>query len=249
MTTKTSPRATPAQRPAPAARLAAVACTVSLVALLAAACKHGEPGTQVAGWAIADPAQRHPILVSEQPSKISIKVARGAHGLSPHQRSQLVTFLEKYRSLDAGNSKLKVSPPTGSANEVASMQAVAEIRYLMRESGFADASIELAPYHEDGDPQPPIRISYTQYVAEGPECKRWTTNVADDPRNLPYPNFGCTTQKNFAAMVANPADLVGPRQSTPAPGERRDTYWQKWTKGESTVSTKSGTETVSTKGN
>jgi type IV pilus biogenesis protein CpaD/CtpE len=29
--------------------------------------------------------------------------------------------------------------------------------------------------------------------------------------NLPPPDFGCTTQANLAAMIANPTDLVVPR--------------------------------------
>ena len=245
MTFTKTPRASLASKVAVTAR---IVCATSLVALTVAACKTGEPGTEVAGWSLADASQRHPILVSQQPSKMSVKVARGSHGLTPHQRSQLLTFLEKFRANDSGNSKLTVAPPSGSANEVASMQAVAEIRYLMRESGFGEASIQVEPYHEDGDPQPPIRISYTRFVAEGPDCGRHTTNLADDTRNLPHPDFGCTTQRNFAAQVANPADLLGPRQATAAPSERRDVYWQKYTKGESTVSQKQASEEVKVKG-
>ena len=48
-------------------------------------------------------------------------------------------------------------------------------------------------------------------MAEAPECGHWPTNLADDPRNLPYPNFGCAQQHNLAAQIANPADLLGPR--------------------------------------
>jgi len=40
-----------------------------------------------------------------------------------------------------------------------------------------------------------MRLSYLRYVAEGPECGRWTTNLAEDPRHLPYPNFGAQQRK------------------------------------------------------
>ena len=33
--------------------------------------------------------------------------------------------------------------------------------------------------------------------------------------NRPYWNFGCANQRNLAAMVDNPADLVQPRGETP----------------------------------
>ena len=75
-----------------------------------------------------------------------------------------------------------------------------------------------------------------QYVAQGPDCPDWSENLARDPQNMPFPNMGCATQKNFAAMVANPEDLLYPRAQTPRPGERRDVVWGKYVKGESTGS-------------
>jgi len=65
---------------------------------------------------------------------------------------------------------------------------------------------------------------------------------------LPYPDFGCATQRNFAAQVANPADLIGPRSMTPAAAERRDVVWGKYIKGESTISQKQADERSVVKG-
>ena len=61
-------------------------------------------------------------------------------------------------------------------------------------------------------------------------------------------NFGCANQRNFAAQVANPADLIGPRAMTPAPGERRDVVWGKYVKGESSISDKKSDERLVVKG-
>ena len=221
---------------------------VSAAALMVAGCKAGQEGPQVAGWSVVDPSQRHPILVSQQPSNLSLKVPRGSSGMSPHQKAQVVDFVTRYRAGDSGNSKLVITAPSGSPNEVASMQAVAEIRHLMRDSGFPDGSITVEAYHEERDPQPAIRISYLRFVAEGPECGKWTANLGEDTKNEPYANFGCATQRNFAAQVANPADLMGPRAMTPAPGDRRDAVWQKYIKGESTISQKQADERVVVKG-
>lgn len=204
---------------------------VSVAALTISGCKTGEQGPQVAGWSVVDPTQRHPILVSQQPSNLSVRVPRGSTGMSPHQRAQVVDFVNRYRAGDAGNSKLVIAAPSGSPNEVAAMQAVAEIRHLMRDAGFADGSITVEAYHEDRDPQPAVRISYLKFVAEGPECGRWPTNLASEGSNLYYPNFGCATQRNFAAQIANPADLITPRTMSPAPAARRDAVFEKYTKG------------------
>ena len=173
---------------------------------------------------------------------------RGAQGLSPHQRAQVAEFVDRYRNGDSGNSKMVISAPSGAPNEVAAMQAVAEIRHLIRSAGFDETSVSVEAYHEEKDPQPPIRVSYLRFVAEGPDCGRWPTNLAHEPNNLPYPNLGCATQRNFAAQVANPADLLGPRSSTPAAGERRQVIWDKYNKGDSTISQKQGDEKVQVKG-
>ena len=167
--------------------------------------------------------------------------------MSPHQKAQVVDFLNRYRALDAGNSKLVVAAPSGSPNEVAAMQAVAEIRFLIRESGFSESSVTVEAYHEEREPQPAIRISYLRYVAEGPKCGRWPANTAEQPDNGFYANFGCATQQNLAAQIANPADLLGPRTMTPAAAERRDVVWGKYIKGESTISQKQNDEKSSTK--
>ena len=187
-------------------------------------------------------------MVSQQPSTMSIRVARGSYGLSQHQRAQLSSFLQRYRGADAGNSKLVIMAPSGAPNEVASMQAVAEMRHMMADMGFDATAITVEAYHEGSDPQPPIRVSYLRYVAEGPECGRWPTNLAESETNLNYPNLGCANQRNFAAMIANPADLVGPRGRTPGSSERRDTVWEKYTKQQSTISQKQGDERVQVKG-
>ena len=39
----------------------------------------------------------------------------------------------------------------------------------MREGGFSESAITVEAYHEDRDPQPPIRISYLRFVAELPK--------------------------------------------------------------------------------
>ncbi|MFM9943401.1 MAG: CpaD family pilus assembly protein [Hyphomicrobiaceae bacterium] len=223
--------------------------SVSALALVATACRPGEdPGAHVAGWAMVEPTQRHPIIVSQQPANLTVRVARGSHGLAPQQRAHVVDFLNKYRGGDSGNGKLTINVPSGSPNEVAALHAVADLRELLRDYGLDDTRVSIKPYHTDGDPQPPIRVSYARFVAEGPQCGHWNTNLADDSTNLPFPNLGCATQRNFAAQIANPADLVGPRTMTPATSERRDVVWERFVKGESTIAKKEADERVQVKG-
>src|SRR5262245_45388170 len=115
---------------------------VTILAIAASAlagCRLGdEPGAHVAGWTLVDSAQRHPILVSQQPATMNIRVASGSHGLSPAQAAQVSDFLARYRAKDSGNSKLVIGVPTGSPNEGAAMRAVAHLRQLISEYGFAE---------------------------------------------------------------------------------------------------------------
>jgi pilus assembly protein CpaD len=213
-------------------------------------CEMGaEERGRVAATTLLQPTERHPILVSQQPSTLSLRVPRGSSGLTAQQRSQLAQFFDKYRAIDAGNSKIVVSVPSGSPNEVAAMRAVADMRDILSDSGFSDTSVSVEPYHNDAEPQPPVRVQYLRYIAEGPECGRWTDNLAESPQNLAYQNFGCAQQKNLASMIANPADLLGPRTMSPSSADRRAIILDKYTKGEITSAARSSDEKASTKGN
>ena len=52
-------------------------------------------------------------------------------------------------------------------------------------------------------------------------------------QNRAYWNLGCANQRNLAAMVDNPADLVQPRGESPAYTARRTVAIDKYRKGES----------------
>jgi pilus assembly protein CpaD len=206
--------------------------TAVLLATTLAGCKALEdPGAHVAGFTLIDPTQRHPIMVSQQPATMSVRVARGSQGLTPAQRAQVAAFLERYRATDAGNSKLVIAVPSGSPNESAAVRAVGDLRRMIAGYGFAESNVAIEPYDDRRDASAPVRLSYLRYVAEGPECGAWPSNLADDRRNLPYPNFGCAQQHNLAAQIANPADLLGPRTMDPSDQERRAVVFDKYRQG------------------
>ena len=216
---------------------------VSAAVLTLGACKHDDYTGEVAGWTLVDPSQRHPILVSQEPETLDILVPSSERGLGPRQRAQVVNFAQRARASDAGNSKMVISVPTGGKNEISSMYAVQEIRKLLTDIGFRQASVAVeASYDEHG----PIQLSYLRYIAEAPQCNNWTEDLAYDPQNLPYANFGCANQRNFAAMVANPADLLGPRTQTERYSDRRNTNFNKYIGGETTGADKSEDERVNT---
>ena len=218
----------------------------TVMALALAGCKHMDEATKVAGWSLVEPSQRHPIIVSEQPTHLKVRVSRGSSGLTKRQRAKIVDFLGHFRS--AANSRLTISVPSGSRNEVAAMTVVGDIRALAADIGFAEASMVIQPYHVAGRSQPPVRLTFSRYVAEGPDCGQWPTNLGSTHRNLTYPNFGCAQQHNLAAMVANPGDMLGPRTMTPGSAERRDAQWDHYVAGRPTGAKKAKNEKLKIKG-
>jgi pilus assembly protein CpaD len=71
-------------------------------------------------------------------------------------------------------------------------------------------------------------------------CGMWPNDLGSSNdrmynENVPYWNHGCANQRNLAAMVDNPADLVQPRGETPALSARRAIVLDKYRKGESTA--------------
>lgn len=212
----------------------AIALSLALAALAVAGCRDEEGPTRVAGWSLIDPAQRHPILVRREPEHLKLSVARGSHGLSPAQKAEVADFAARARAADAGNTKLVIAAPAGADNEIEAARAVDQIRYVLSESGIAETAVGLEGYSANGERTPPVRVSFTRYVAQAPECGNWPTNLAREPQNLPYHNFGCATNRNFGNMVANPADLIEPRSETDRSSERRGVVWGKYVKGDHT---------------
>lgn len=216
---------------------------LTLLAVLAIATSAGgclkSPRFQ-APFTLANPNERHPIAVKQGEATLDLAVYRGSSGLNPSQKGELYAFLGDYKA--QGAERLLIKAPSGGANETAALRAYDEVRRAMRRAGINPASVALEPYFANWDPAAPLRLSYLQYVAEGPDCPDWSENVGRDPQNMPSPNMGCATQRNLAASVADARDLLGPRVETPRPGERRDVVWGKYVKGDVTISKRAPSE-------
>jgi pilus assembly protein CpaD len=221
---------------------------ISALAATLSGCKHSDSGEQVLGWSMVDAAQRHPIMVTQAPTNLDVEVARGRHGLMPDQRAAVIDFMRRYKR-ESTTGKLVIAAPGGAPNEVSAVQAAGIVKGLARSEGIGWNEIQVEPYSaEEGNPQPPLRLSFVRHAAEAPECGRFPSNLAEEPRNLPYANFGCSTQRNLASMVANPQDLLGPRtEQRSRSAERRDAITEKWIKGESSGSKRDSDEKAKVK--
>ena len=211
--------------------------SASILVLAAAGCRSHEEFSIVKGHVIADPSQRHPIRVSQKDRHTDFVVQRGDYGLDKAEKAQLRSIIRHYKTDGVG--KIFVKAPAGAPNEVAVRRALGDFRRVMKGENIPVQAVSFDTFVPNGDPEAPITVSYRRYVAEGPECGIWDENLAHPRKNLPYSNFGCAQQRNLAAMVASPKDLVEPRDMGQRAGERRDELWKAFIAGNSTATAES----------
>ena len=97
--------------------------------------------------------------------------------------------------------------------------------------------MSIRPYQTEPDKLATIKLNYSKIVATAGPCGLWPGDLgpAAEPayqENRNYWNLGCASQRNLAAMVANPADLVQPRGEDPISTNRRSVVLDKYRKGE-----------------
>lgn len=206
---------------------------IHLVALAFAASVLGACSTTQADITASYPVERrHPITVEPQIAEIEIMPDAG-EGVGARDRAILANFLRAFRA--DGNGRLTVSAPSDGRDLRTASVAMSYILETAANNGITRDRIALGSYAASGGPGT-LKLSFTAYVARGPECGIFTEDLASTAGNNPSPNFGCATQANLAAMIGDPRDLIDPRALDPADAQRRDTVLGKYRKGESTAS-------------
>ncbi len=187
-----------------------------------------------------DYRQRHPIAIQEADQSTVVFVGHGRGGLSASQRADVIGLAQAWRR--EGTGAIVADVPVDTPNAAAAADAFREIRSLLMAGGVPSRGIVVHHYRPD-DPRlfAAIRLDYPRIAAVAGPCGLWPEDVGpsiDDPsysENKSYYNFGCATQRNLAAMIDNPADLVQPRPETPAYTARRTEAFEKYRKGTTTT--------------
>lgn len=162
----------------------------------------------------------HPIMISQQDQTLDIPVGASDRGVTKSQNELLLGFLQGY-DRNAG-TVLTISVPSGSANEIAAQAAARGFAKAAAANGVRRDRIAFISYDAGAaDVAAPVRVTYSAMRAHTDKCGRWTGDIADTADNKHYTNFGCSYQNNMAAQIANPADLLGPRQQTTVDATRR----------------------------
>jgi pilus assembly protein CpaD len=205
------------------------------LAVVLGACTH--TGDEVTTASIPDDyRQRHPIVVQEANRSVVIFVGHARGGLSADQRTDVMGLAQTW--LHEATGPIIADVPVDTSNAAAAADAFREVRALLTAAGVPPRGITIHRYHPD-DPRQmaTIRLNYPKISAVAGPCGLWPEDTGPSIHNKSYIenkdyyNYGCAYQRNMAAMIDNPADLVQPRPETPAYTARRTEGFDKYRKG------------------
>jgi pilus assembly protein CpaD len=225
----------------PVDRLRALHRLGALVGLTIAlgGCVYG--GTEVVTASIPEDYRlRHPIAIEEANRSVTIFVGQARGSLTTSQRADVIGLARTWVS--EGTGAIVADVPVDTPNAQAAASAYRETRGLLTAAGVPARAVTVRHYHPD-DPRTlaTIRLSYPRIAAVAGPCGLWPDDIGPSImdsgyfENRSYQNFGCAYQRNMAAMIDNPSDLVQPRPETPAYTARRTEGFEKYRKGSTTA--------------
>lgn len=211
---------------------------VILLGLASAALAGCQTDRIVTGSVPWDYRDRHPIQINEGTRQVQMFIGTGRTGLTPEQRALAGGFASQWRRY--GSGPLTIELPSNVANEVSSSRTVRELRSLLASSGVPARAIQIQAYQVAESPSNigPIRLVFPAVSAQvASRCHAGQENLGltqdgEGWQNRQMKNFGCASQHNLAAAVANPEDLVQPRSEQPAYAARRKTALEKYRAGQ-----------------
>ena len=200
--------------------LAAVAAALGLAATGLAGCDHARVADDVHPR-LSDTARRHPIVVLAETATLDLAAGPVPKGTEARMFVETTRFVRNYRQ--EGRGALRIAVPRGGGGE----SRVQLVRQAAWRNGVPPERLQVVGKPGHGV----VTLSYDRIAAVGPTCGDWSENVTRNPQNLPYPNFGCATQRNVAAMAANPTDLMYPANETPRGSDTRATDHKNFNQG------------------
>ena len=204
-------------------RAAAIGCI-----MIAGSCAVSNDATSIS----SDGAANHPISVEPTFREIKLQFAGGAEGLEIDEALKFEAFLDEYRA--HGNGSLGISVPSGPPSRAA-------ITYFAERAAATgiprDKILVSTRDVANGDYR--VDVSFIAYQARvASNCGDWSENLAFSADNLTGRNFGCAVQRNIAAQVADPRDLLGPRRFEPADARRAGVVIDNYQQGKITAAEK-----------
>jgi pilus assembly protein CpaD len=214
-------------------KLASVAAVIAVAATMSSCA--ARPDRQTTSGIPDDYRTRHPITLAEVQHNLDVPVGTGEHRLPTGTRDLIRGFVQDYAALSSGT--VQIAAPTQSANAGTAQVLKAEVRRVLINAGVKPSRIVVTSYDPSNvEASAPIRLSFVAVTAITGECGQWPTDLFGSTimDNTNWENFGCATQQNLAAQIANPTDLVGPRGMSPIDAQRRAEVIRVYREGDAT---------------
>jgi pilus assembly protein CpaD len=180
------------------------------------------------------PSERYAIQVD--PSPLELKLGVHEAGISPNQADALRDFVGRWMQTDRASITIK-APEHGPAQAAVYRTATGARDFLISQ-GVDPAAVRIVGYAAGDDKAAPVVVGFVRYQARGPQCGRSWGDLTKDYENAGYTEFGCSVTANIAAQIAEPADLLHPRDSDPPDATRRGNVLDKYRQGSTTSTAK-----------
>lgn len=212
-------------------------------AFLAACQSNGAPTHVPLDYFEGTALDRHEIGVTQHTEYLEVQLDPRDTQLRLGEISNVRGFLNQYA--DVGHGPLIVSMPKHADNPQLAVGAVSEIRQFAWEAGISYESMLGAAYDASGRPNSPIVMAFKTYKTVAPECPSLAEiDVSNAISNDNLPSLGCSVRTNMAAMIAEPADLLGARELSEGDRVRRGQQLRLWQQGEATGSERTDGESA-----
>ena len=220
-----------------------IGVALSGFAFVSACQSDGPPSNVPADYFTGTTLDRIEIGVKEHTEYLEVQMDPRDTQLRVPEVMKVQDFLNAYT--DAGHGPLVISMPRDGDNPQLAVGAVSEIRELAWEAGVSYDKMLGAAYDANGRVATPIVMAFKSYKAIAPDCPMMgQLDVSNAISNSDLPSLGCAVRTNMAAMIAEPADLLGTRELEDGDLERRSTQLELWRQGAATGSERTADESA-----
>lgn len=212
---------------------------IASAAFLVACQSNGTPNNIPVEYFTGTTLDLHEIGVTQHTEYLEVQLDSRDTQLRISEVMNVRGFLDQYA--DVGHGPLVVSMPKHANNPQLAVGAVAEIREFAWEAGIGYEQMLGAAYDATDRPNSPIVMAFKTYKAVAPKCPSLAQiDIANATSNNDLPSLGCAVRTNMAAMIAEPADLLGGRELSEGDKVRRGEQLRMWQAGEATAADRSG---------